>query len=178
MTDLTDLEALILGVVERSGPVTSYAVAHEFGSSVTSRWSGSMGAIYPAMGRLERRGLVRATKGRQGRRLHKTYTVTAAGRAGLKAWLSPPLPAGAGGASEDPIRSRVLFLSILSPAQRVAFLEHALERVRSELKRVEGVIAELAAADDEQAVLGIQGARYELKARIAWLRMVRKRTAP
>lgn len=176
MTKLTELEAIILGVVARDGPITAYAIAQEFATSPTSRWSGSAGAIYPAMSRLGKRGLVEERSGRRGDRPHKTYTITPAGKTALHAWLRPPLPAGVGGATEDPVRTRIFFLPLLRPVERNRFLAEALERVRSELKRVDDLIEEFSAAGDAWAVLGLEGSRYELAARIEWLRMVKRRS--
>ena len=175
MTKLTELEAIILGVVERDGPITSYAVAQEFATSPTSRWSGSAGAIYPAMARLRKRGLVKDQKGKTGRRPHKTYTVSAAGKARFHAWLRPPLPDGVGGPTEDPIRTRVFFLPLLPLAERKEFFTTALARVRGELQRVEQVIRDFADEGDDWAVLGLEGARCELEARIDWLRLVKRK---
>ncbi len=177
MPKLTELEAVILGVVARDGPVTSYAIAQEFADSPTSRWSGSAGAIYPAMSRLHKRGLVADEAGKRGRRQHKTYTVTTTGKAELRAWIRPPFPDGVGGATEDPIRSRLLFLSLLSPTARQAFLESALERVQAELSRVDEMLAEGIAADEAWQVIALEGCQAELQARIQWLTRVMHRLA-
>ncbi len=175
MSKLTDLEALILGILNQRGPITTYAVSKVFADSLTSRWSGSAGAIYPAMKRLEARGLVEFRQGQQGRRQHKSVALTTGGRKALRAWVRPPFSDGVGGPSEDPLRSRVFSLDLLTPALRQEFLVHSIALVQEELERADEVLEELEAAGDELGVLGLEGVRFELRARLEWLRMVKRR---
>ncbi len=175
MPKLTELETVILGVLEQEGPITTYAVSQVFASSVSSRWSGTVGGIYPAMARLESRKLVKSQEGSRGQRLHKLLSITPAGRKALRAWLTPPFPEGVGGATEDPIRTRIFSLGLLPHADRVVFLTQAIKSVQSELVGAEQVIKEQAAEGEELAVLGLEGVRYELQARIDWLKMDKRR---
>jgi len=55
-------------------------------------FSDSPGAIYPALGRLEKRGLVRGTvEESTSLRKRRVFKVTAKGTAALKAWLKRPV---------------------------------------------------------------------------------------
>ena len=124
---LTELEGAALGVVVRDGPCTSYAVKEMFRGSPSEFWSGSAGSIYPLMRRLEGRGLVASELGSTGRRGHKVYRATAAGRRAFRHWLTDA--ARAAGMGFDPLRTRLVFFDQLSPQDRAGFrasLEDAL----------------------------------------------------
>ncbi len=104
------------------------------GASPSSQWSGSAGAIYPLMQRLEKMRLVESRAARTGRRARREYGITPAGLALLRRWIGPPLPAEAISVTYDPLRSRARFLSAATPAQRRAWLaeaNHALDHVSS-----------------------------------------------
>lgn len=113
---LTELEGTVLGVVRLRQPCTSYRVRREFTESPSPYWSGSAGAIYPLMTRLERAGLLRSTAESTGSRRSREYRLTAAGRAALVRWLGPPVPPEVVGVPPDPLRTRVPFLEALPPA--------------------------------------------------------------
>ena len=110
----TDLEAAVLAVVWRDGPCTAYAIRQHFRQSPTPRWSGSAGAIYPLVRRLEARGLLRSTPGKVGARNQRDCELTAEGLAALRRWLRVPSEVDTA-LLHDPLRTRVLFLSALSP---------------------------------------------------------------
>ncbi|HZE88705.1 MAG TPA: PadR family transcriptional regulator, partial [Verrucomicrobiae bacterium] len=65
---LSELEGATLGVVWSEQPCTPYAIRRVFQTSPSPFWSGSAGAIYPLVERLETRGLVRAEATMTGRR--------------------------------------------------------------------------------------------------------------
>ena len=117
--ELTELEGATLGVITRDGPCTSYAVKELFRASPSEFWTGSAGAIYPLMRRLEQRGLVSSKTTATGRRGSRTYRLTAQGRKAFQAWLTDADRAAAMGF--DPLRTRVLFLDLLDADARTKF---------------------------------------------------------
>jgi len=120
-SQLTELEGAALGIVLRAGACTPYAVRRAFGGSPSRFWSGSAGAVYPLVRRLERRRLFAARADRRDGRARRLLSVTPAGRRAFEAWLLDADRAADLGF--DPLRTR-LFYSDLVPAARVAgFLE-------------------------------------------------------
>jgi DNA-binding PadR family transcriptional regulator len=173
MADLTDLEHAVLGVVWRDGPCTPYAIRRHFLASPSPSWSGSAGAIYPAVRRLEQQNFLSSSRTKGDRRGARCYTLTAAGRAALRAWLIPPLPPAAMAAQPDPIRTRLFFLNVLASTERRRFFSEverglverlALERASWEAARRE---------DDAIETLAARGALLQTRARLAWLREAR-----
>jgi DNA-binding PadR family transcriptional regulator len=133
---LTDLEAAVLAKIGREGRVTSYGIAKEFSESMSEFWSGSAGAIYPATHRLVQRGLIRATTPEDDGHTRTEYQLTAEGRREVKRWLLDVERAA--GLGFDPLRSRLVNLSLVTETERRKFLEavelRVAEALQSELK--------------------------------------------
>jgi len=167
---LSALEHAILGVLSVSGPCTAYAVRQEFARSPSSQWSGSAGAVYPALRRLERVGLVRSAALRGSARRARDYRMSAAGRAALERWLCSPVDAHEAAHVYDPVRLRVFFFHALAPEQRLAVIAEALARLEEARRRCEAHNAEEARRADRFGRWAAAGALRLLEARIAWFR--------
>jgi DNA-binding PadR family transcriptional regulator len=97
---LTDFEQVLLGVID-SEPRSGYGLKKLFNASPASAYQPSPGALYPALRRLEARGLLRAETMTNGRRALRLYHVTEAGRAVHVAWLRQPVVPATIGADLD-----------------------------------------------------------------------------
>jgi DNA-binding PadR family transcriptional regulator len=133
----SELEGCVLGVIGLEEPVSAYAIGAVFINSPNPQWSGSAGAIYPLVERLQRSGLIRPTKHVVGRRHSKVFSLTRAGRKAFEAWLGPPVADFVGGVPPDPLRTRVRFLELLPPKKRATFLRSARASVDFQLKVVQ-----------------------------------------
>lgn len=170
---LSELEGCVLGLIELAGSTTAYAVCDEFLRSASPQWSGSAGAIYPLMRRLERDKMISGVSRSVGRRKHTLFSLTAAGRASLTGWLSTSVPDRVVGVPPDPVRTRIHFLDVLPRAKRLAFVRSALKgahrnlsKVRAECQRskVQGGVPYWVA----------RGALYTMEARCKWLRQIQQ----
>lgn len=127
----------MIGLVWQLGPCSAYDIRRHMHTSPSTQWSGSAGAIYPLVQRLQRRGLLSARTQRSGRRTRRVYAATPAGVKVLRSWIGPPLPADAVTVTYDPLRSRARFLAALTPKQQRAWIaeaRRALERVREQVR--------------------------------------------
>jgi DNA-binding PadR family transcriptional regulator len=90
---LTAFEHVLLGLVCLS-PASGYDLKRTFAATPMGVYQPSSGALYPALRRLEAKGLVRA-KGPEGAgesaRRRRVYEPTAAGRTTNVAWLHTPV---------------------------------------------------------------------------------------
>jgi DNA-binding PadR family transcriptional regulator len=104
----TELAVLcVLGVQ----PLTGYAVRAAIRDQLGYFWSESFGQIYPALGELERSGLVERHEGKKAG--SSTFSLTSAGRARLVELLQQPdTPAP----RRDGLMLRLFFGRILGPA--------------------------------------------------------------
>jgi len=132
---LTELEGAMLGVVRLAPNCTAYRVRQVFLASRSAEWSGSAGAVYPAINRLEAEGLIGESAAQDGRGT-RTYRLTPAGAAAHDAWLCDADRAI--GAGLDPFRTRAGFWSVLPPKRLRVLLKQLAreaERRREELQR-------------------------------------------
>ena len=73
-------------------PASGYDLRKIFSSTSMRSYSDSPGAIYPALGRLEKQGLIRGTiEEGSGMRRRQIFHVTAKGLAELKKWIARPV---------------------------------------------------------------------------------------
>lgn len=168
---LTEMEGTVLGVVWSRQPCTPYQVRREFLDSPSAHWSGSAGAIYPVMARLEAARLVASAAHATGSRQSRRYRVTQAGRAALRRWVGPPIPEEVLTVPPDPLRTRVAFMTILPAGDRAAFLEEIETRLATLLDLAKKSHAE-ARAGDPYFELMARGAVAMQKTRLVWMRAV------
>jgi DNA-binding PadR family transcriptional regulator len=175
---LSRLEVSILGLVSAGAPCTAYWIRKQFQTSASSHFSGSAGAVYPAIRRLEKQGLVRGAKQQTGARKQRDYRLTRRGDEALRQWLTPPLPLEDIRYSFDPIRTRVYSLDALRPSERRRFVEDALEQSKRYLKVVKADCEARRRAGETLQHLGARGVLHEVRARIHWLGELRKALGP
>ncbi len=176
--ELSRLELAVLGLVFQGAPCTAYWIRRQFRASPSSFFSGSAGAVYPAVRRLEVRSLVKATTRREGRRRSVEYRLTARGRRALEAWLSPPFPFEDVAFTMDPIRTRVYYLEALGAGERRRFVAEAVEQARRRAAIVESESEERRRAGDLFGYLGGRGVVHEARARVRWLEELRRVVEP
>ena len=84
----------LLGLVQHK-PSSGYDLRKIFTDTAMGSYSDSPGAIYPALERLEKRGLLEGNvEERAGLRRRKLYKLTSSGDRELKQWLSRPITRG------------------------------------------------------------------------------------
>jgi DNA-binding PadR family transcriptional regulator len=112
---LTELEGALLGTIKRLETCTAYRVRRAFLESPSAEWSGSAGAVYPAIRRLAKARFVHAgqTKDNRGSR---EYVLTTEGEHALASWLCDVDRAI--GPGLDPFRTRAGLWRTLPRAQR------------------------------------------------------------
>src|SRR5580704_6947165 len=120
---LTDFEQVLLGVIADE-PRSGYGLKKLFGSSPASVYQPSPGALYPALRRLEERGLLHAEKQvSSGRRTQRLYQVTESGLAVYLEWLRQPVdPETVGAELGQHLMRFSLMENYLERAEVIAFL--------------------------------------------------------
>lgn len=174
---LSDLEAAALGVIWKQGPCTAYAVRKHFRESPSSHWSASAGAIYPLIHRLVERGYLASADLPRGRRPSASLQVTKSGRAAFRAWIGPPVSAHVASQTFDALRTRALFLGVLTPQRRERWLADAENALREHRRRIEESHAAGGADEDEWFELAYRSSIRETRARLAWIREARELSA-
>ncbi len=173
--DTTELEAAVLGVVWQEGPCTPYAIRRHFLDSPAPRWSGSAGAIYPLVRRLESRGWVRSTPSVRGRRAQRDFRITRRGGTALKRWLRASIALGDGTLIHDPLRTRMLFLSALPRTEALLFVSDALAALRRTLQHAQKDCRDNPVHENPFAHFAARNALLVTRARVKWLAEVQGR---
>ena len=113
---LTSFEQVLLGLVCMS-PASGYDLKRAFATTPMGVYQPSSGALYPALRRLEGRGLVQAGEATDGSaRNRRVYAPTPAGRSAHLDWLRAPV--------EPSTVARDLGLHLM----RFVMMEHAFSR--------------------------------------------------
>ncbi len=123
-TDLTELEGATLALIGRETSLTAYEIKEWYRRSPSSYWSGSAGAVYPLMKRLEAADLVRSSEESTSRRPRRVFRLTSDGEAALQVWLLDSDRASDAG--HDPLRTRLAFMAQMPPDRAKAFLNEVL----------------------------------------------------
>ncbi len=91
IAEISHLGYAVLGLIQQK-PSSGYDLRKVFASTAMKSYSDSPGAIYPALRRLEREGLVRGRiqKG-SGLRRRQVFRVTAKGSTELRKWIAQPV---------------------------------------------------------------------------------------
>ena len=82
----TAVTPVILGLLS-IGPRSGYEIKATVDRSTRFFWAASYSQIYPELRRLEREGLIEGEESPNGGRARRVYSLTAAGREELEAWL-------------------------------------------------------------------------------------------
>lgn len=118
--DLTELEGAMLGVLRQVGRASAYRIRQVFLNSRSAEWSGSAGAVYPAIRRLQALGLLAPHREKDGRGT-TTFTLTPVGLVAHDRWLCDVERAV--GPGMDPFRTRAALWRLLPAAKRRALLQ-------------------------------------------------------
>ncbi len=139
---LSTLTLAVLGLMGQ-GPMSGYDLRKVFSTTPMGHFSSSPGAIYPALKRLSRDGLI-AAKGGESARGKVVYRLTAKGKRVLKAHLSQAV-------GRDDVVWRLdelilrfaLMEGVVSNDKRIEFLEQFLFEVDGYVEHLKGYLAEV-----------------------------------
>jgi PadR family transcriptional regulator, phenolic acid-responsive transcriptional regulator len=159
----------LLGLVSQQ-PLSGYDVKKMFASTPMAGFSDSPGAIYPALGRLEKAGLVRSeVKQMAGLRQRRVFRITPKGLASLKAWMVKPI------SEEDVVRRvaelmlRFAFMDLTLGAERsVEFLREFAERLEAHIPSLHEYLEANAGAMPVSGRLALELGVEEYEARLEW----------
>jgi PadR family transcriptional regulator, regulatory protein AphA len=119
-------------------PASGYELTKEFERSLGRyAWQAGHTSIYPELGKLAGRGLVRVVN--EGPRGAKTYDITPEGRGELRSWLLRPPHEGTVVRNEHVLR--MFLLSALSPADQRLMLTSIAERTAAAAAELRAVLA-------------------------------------
>lgn len=167
--DLTDLEAVTIAFIQRRQPCTPYQVRRSFEKSTTTRFSSSAGSIYPLMRRLAERGYLHSVDRESDGRNAIHYRVTAKGKRKVQRWImgsGDTLVVGV----YDPIRSRLLNLSLLPKADQLRWLETTIRLIEQQAEVIRRYEKQKFVGDERLYEIARFAMWEENALRLRWLR--------
>lgn len=172
---LTELQGAALGIIGLSSPCTPYQVRRVFQQSPSPHWTGSSGAIYPMIRKLESAGLIRSRRYAVGRRPCRKYSITPAGNRALQKWLRDAITDKTIGVPVDALRTRIRFLATLPSPRRAKLINEVQHRLARHIEAVRADCRRRRASGDLFLYLATRGAVLTLRARQVWLQEIRQR---
>lgn len=167
----TDFEQVLLGAIARA-PSTGYDLKQAFATTPLGVYQPSSGALYPALRRLERRGLLRARPGKPGchasTRRRYVYEITEQGRAIHAAWVREPVdPATVARDMPLHLMRFVMMEPVLPRAEVLAFLADLRDALTALLEGLEAYVAS-APFEERHPALAIDHGIALFTASLAW----------
>jgi DNA-binding PadR family transcriptional regulator len=181
---LTDFEQVLLGLIVDE-PSSGYALKVFLTTTPASVYQPSSGALYPALKRLERHGLLKSGLAvAAGRRKRRVYHATAAGIAAHVAWVRQPVRTETIAQDLGLHLMRFVFLSgLLSKNEVLVFLDSladALDSLVGDLERFSAAVTAGTASGAGDAVYTVLALEHGIavhRASLAWARRTRRALA-
>lgn len=130
---LTELEGSVLSELRHRGRQTAFQVRRSFAASPSVEWRGSAGAVYPAIKRLERDGLIEGIAKGDGRAT-RLLSITAAGIEAMTEWACDPARASSVGI--DPFRMRAGVWLSLETSRRAEVFSTVRQELLAGIERL------------------------------------------
>ena len=169
---LTDFEQVLLGLIA-AWPSTGYDLKQQFAHTPLGVYQPSSGALYPALRRLELRGLLQADRGGNGQaRRRFVYNITEQGRAAHAAWVRQPVnPATIGADLPLHLMRFVMMERLLTRAEVLGFLADLRDALAAFLDNIERYAAEAAPQlDGHHPALALEHGIATHAAGLAWVK--------
>lgn len=171
MNEQSILGFALLGLLETQ-PMSGYDLRKIFASTAMGSFSDSPGAIYPALGRLEKRGLVRgALEGSSSLRPRRVYRITPKGAAAFKMWLKKPVTRDDVIRHSNHLMLRFAFMDqSLGAEHAVRFLHEFADEVAGYLPSLKGHLVAHGGAMPLSGRLALEFGMQEYKTLLRWAR--------
>lgn len=164
---LSTIEMTVLGMAYLRGPCTIYAIYKELSASASTYHKSRAGTAYSVSKRLLGFGLLEQADG-------ESIRLTDAGQNALREWIAPPIPMMDVAHTVDLLRLRFFFLGAVDQDARIGFIDTSIEALQAFEGRALELIARNEEIGDYFGSLATVSLVLETRARISWLRLVRR----
>jgi PadR family transcriptional regulator AphA len=167
---LTSFEHVLLGMIFIQ-PSTGYDLKRRFATTAMGVYQPSSGALYPALDRLERRGLLRSQAPRpvEGGRPRRVYHLTEEGRQAHLDWVREPVvPQTAPQDLGLHLLRFVMMAQVLPTVEVIAFLSSLRAALAGFVASLEQSAAAAGVAGNPYAELAVEHGLAVHRASLAW----------
>jgi DNA-binding PadR family transcriptional regulator len=178
-TSTTSLGYALLGLVHLQ-PQTGYDLRKVFETTPLGHYSSSPGAIYPALKRLEKKGLIRGEVAEADTmRPKRIYSSTPRGVEALRDWVSQPLTKDDFLHRDDELMLRFALMgSVVDDATTRRFLEQMLQALDAYIPELRQVLTSMPDAGPPHGRLALMSGIESYKTRRKWVRQALDEFAP
>lgn len=162
--EVSDAEGTLLSLVERAQPVTVYEISKIYRDSPVTHFGTSKGKLYPMVRRLKELGLLKAQAQEGDKRKTEHLRCTKEGVAALRHWVGRIDQAHA--LLDDPLRTRIQSLHLLSTQEQIEWLEGVADAMRAKLQEVEDYVANV---ELPRVEIVLDHVRTTSSARLEWI---------
>jgi DNA-binding PadR family transcriptional regulator len=175
----TSLGYALVGLIHLQ-PQSGYDLRKIFETTPMGHYSSSPGAIYPALKRLERQGLIRGeVAGGDTMRPKRVYQSTARGVEALRRWVSQPIDKGDLVRNDDELMLRFAFMgSVVDDDTTIRFLEQMLEALEVYIPELRQVLSAMPDEGPPHGRLALISGIEMYKTRRRWVRRALAEFAP
>ena len=166
---MTTLAYALLGLIQRT-PLSGYALMRTFQTTPMGQYSGSPGAVYPALRKLETAKLIRGQiQERSSLRPRRVYRLTPRGRTALRRWLEPEVAPEDVERREPELMLRFALMEGVVPEEDVRrFLTSFARAIDQYIERLEPFLE--APGMSTHSTLALEGGLDGLRGRATWAR--------
>jgi DNA-binding PadR family transcriptional regulator len=168
---LTPFEHILLGLVCLS-PASGYDLKQQFATTPMGVYQPSSGSLYPALRRLEAKGLLEAVAGPgESARNRRVYEPTQAGRAAHATWLRTPVEVSTVGRDLGLHLMRFVMMEHASSREEVlSFLDDLKDALAAFTAELERFVAAAGQLDDRHPGLALDHGLAVHRASLRWTR--------
>lgn len=172
MTNDSVLGFALIGLLYQQ-PMSGYDLRKVFATSAMGSFSDSPGAIYPALKRLETRGLVRGTvETSTGLRQRRIFRNTAKGQAALKGWLRRSLTRDDVIRHLDEVMLRFSFMDrTLGESRSMALLREMIDQISGYIPSLQQYLEAHSPQMPMSGRLALECGVYGYEAQLKWARV-------
>ena len=176
---ITSLGYALLGLVHLQ-PQSGYDLRKIFETTPMGHYSSSPGAIYPALKRLEKQGLIRGeVADKDTMRPKRIYSSTPRGVKALREWVSQALTKEDFLRNDDELMLRFALMgSVVDDATTHRFLEQMLEALDAYIPELRQVLTAMPDAGPPHGRLALISGIESFEARRRWVRRALAEFAP
>ena len=166
----TVLELAILGLLSQQS-LSGYDLRKIFASSPMGHYSNSPGAIYPALRRLERRGLVIGREDRvRSMRPRRLFRTTRSGDESLLEWTSRSVTRDDVALRMNELALRFAFMEVAGAQVARRFLSSLADEIDAHVEHLELTLSEMEGSAASHGRLALQMGIDTYRAQGAWAR--------
>ena len=161
---LTDDEGTFLALLIRVQPATAYQLSKIYADSPVSNFGTSKGKIYPLVGRLEKRGLLKKRAVAGDARRSDWLECTAQGERAVHDWVMEIRSTHL--LLDDPLRTKLQSFDLLSKDEQLEWIVSAKAGLQQKLEELESYAAEVTVPFKDQVH---DNAVSSVRSRMEWL---------